>query len=104
MLCCSAIVDRRSNPIIKAVNKDLFTDCKKVRLTDGRKKVPTLNLAKIKKLHPNRVHNGDGGCLGDGLTYRGSSTNLPDGNKGNNMGHVTVEQILGRGLTVLTGP
>ena len=62
---------------------------------------PNVNLAKIQKLHPNRVHNG-GGCVGDCLIYRGSNTNLLDSNTGNNMGRVTVNQILRRGPTVRT--
>ena len=70
---------------------------------DGHKSFLTSNLAKIKKLYPNRVHDG-GGCLGDGPIYKGSNTNLPDSNTGNNMECVTVKQILRRGLTVLTAP
>ena len=57
------------------------------KCTGDRKILPTLILAEIQKLHPNRVHNGNG-YLGDGHIYRGSNKNLLDSNTKNNMGRM----------------
>ena len=49
----------------------------KVRATEGRNNFPILNLAKTESLSPNQVHNG-GGCIGGGISIRGSNTILLD--------------------------
>ena len=80
---------------MKPVSKKngFFNTRKKVRVTDGRNFSPMSNLAKNEKLDPKRVHD-DGGCVGHGFTNRGSCGNLVDSYMGNNMGRVSVDQIL----------
>ena len=93
--------NRGSSPTIKPVSKkNGFFMYSENGTGDGRTLTfSTSNLAENEKLDPKRVHDGRG-CVGHNGIDRESCRNLVDSYTGNNMGRVSVDQILRRGPAV----